>query len=202
MLFIFNTHSITLPSFDLWSDLSNRRALTASRTDRADPLEEERQIQEAICLSVLGKETNSHQPRSDTADSSKKRGREEEPERNDNKRARPKRSPRLASGSACTGSRPSDLALSFPNGALRITRTPGRQKDKNCVNLGDVIHKKHLISACIFSFFIAKDELFRYLPLSGSHNDVPVSIMVLAGLVTMLIVRLDLYRSGFQPKHG
>jgi hypothetical protein len=65
--------------------------------------------------------------------------------------------------------------MKYPNGALRITRTPGRAQSKNCVNLPDVIHKEHLISACVFSFFIAGDELYDHLPLSHSSDAVPVS---------------------------
>lgn len=70
----------------------------------------------------------------------------------------------------------SKVSMAFPNGALRITRTPGRKDQKNCVNLGNLIHKDHLVSACIYAFYIARNELFRHLPLSKSSNDVPVSI--------------------------
>jgi hypothetical protein len=38
-----------------------------------------------------------------------------------------------------------------------------------------VIHKEHLISACVFSFFIGDGELYNHLPLSHSSNAVPVS---------------------------
>lgn len=65
--------------------------------------------------------------------------------------------------------------MAFPNGALRMTRTPGRKDQKNCINLGDLIHKDHLVSACIYAFYIARNELFRHLPLSHSSDDVPVS---------------------------
>lgn len=78
----------------------------------------------------------------------------------------------LASISSTTQSK---FMMTYPNGALRITRTPGRGKTKNCVNLQDVIHKQHLISACVFSFFISEPEFFAHLPLSDSSNAVPVS---------------------------
>lgn len=67
-------------------------------------------------------------------------------------------------------------AMTYPNGGIRITRTPGRKDSANCVNLTDIIHKKELVSACIFSFFIANEELFQYLPLSHLSNEVPVGI--------------------------
>jgi tyrosyl-DNA phosphodiesterase-1 len=67
------------------------------------------------------------------------------------------------------------VTITYPNGALRITRTPGRQNTKNCVNLQDVIHKQHLLSACVFSFFIGDNELYDHLPLSHSSDAVPVS---------------------------
>lgn len=67
------------------------------------------------------------------------------------------------------------ISMAFPNGALRITRTPGRRNAKNCVNLTDVIDKEQLVSACVFSFFIADEELFQHLPLSRSSHTVPVS---------------------------
>jgi tyrosyl-DNA phosphodiesterase-1 len=71
---------------------------------------------------------------------------------------------------------PSKVTIAYPNGALRITRTPGRQKTKNCVNLEDVIHKQHLVSACVFSFFIAESEFYRHFPFSDSSDAVPVSV--------------------------
>lgn len=66
----------------------------------------------------------------------------------------------------------SSAAASMPyaHGAVRITRTPGRQQAKNCINLGDVIQKDQLVSACIFSFFIANDELFQHLPFSQASK--------------------------------
>jgi tyrosyl-DNA phosphodiesterase-1 len=78
----------------------------------------------------------------------------------------------LASLSSAASSK---LKIAYPNGALRITRTPGRRKTKNCVNLEDVIHKQHLVSACVFSFFISETEFFEHLPLSQSSDSVPVS---------------------------
>ncbi|KAK6086559.1 ubiquitin interaction domain-containing protein [Seiridium cupressi] len=81
--------------------------------------------------------------------------------------------PKMARPSTTVGS--SKNAMKFPDGALRITRTPGRQTAKNCVNLEDLIDKKSLVSACIFSFFIANEELFPHLPLSQSSN-VPIYI--------------------------
>ncbi|KAI0019105.1 tyrosyl-DNA phosphodiesterase-domain-containing protein [Xylariomycetidae sp. FL0641] len=71
---------------------------------------------------------------------------------------------------------PPRTRLVYPGGALRITRTPGRRDTKNCVNLEDVIQKRRLVSACIFSFFIADDELFRHLPLSHSSDEVPIYV--------------------------
>ena len=73
-----------------------------------------------------------------------------------------------------TRARP-NTRMAFPNGALRITRTPGRSRAQNCINFTDVIHKDSLVSACVFSFFIANEELFEYLPLSRTSNAVPVT---------------------------
>lgn len=67
-------------------------------------------------------------------------------------------------------------AMKYPNGAIRITRTPGRKDAKNCVNLPDIIDKDHLVSACIFAYFIADPELVHYLPVSRSSDTVPVSL--------------------------
>ncbi|KAK7957690.1 ubiquitin interaction domain-containing protein [Apiospora saccharicola] len=61
--------------------------------------------------------------------------------------------------------------MSYPNGGLRITRTPGRRDAKNCVSLGDLIDKEHMVSACIFAFYIADEELFPHLPLSVRTKD-------------------------------
>ncbi|KAK7926499.1 hypothetical protein PG985_003497 [Apiospora marii] len=73
--------------------------------------------------------------------------------------------------------RPPALAMTYPNGGLRITRTPGRRNAKNCVSLGDLIDKDHLVSACIFAFYIADEELFPHLPNStGDKDAVPIYI--------------------------
>ena len=66
------------------------------------------------------------------------------------------------------------ITMAYPDGAIRITRTPGRREAKNCVNLADIIHKDHLVSACIYAFFIADDELLPHLPVSRSSDTVPV----------------------------
>ncbi|KAK8052577.1 hypothetical protein PG993_003962, partial [Apiospora rasikravindrae] len=67
------------------------------------------------------------------------------------------------------------FGMAYPNGGLRITRTPGRLHAKNCTSLGDIIDKDHLVSACIFAFYIADDELFPHLPNSTKSADtVPV----------------------------
>lgn len=72
--------------------------------------------------------------------------------------------------------RSSKIAIAFPNGGIRITRTPGRENSKNCICLDDLILKQYLVSAFVFSFFIADEEFFPYLPLSHSSNDVPIYI--------------------------
>jgi len=62
----------------------------------------------------------------------------------------------------------------YLNGALRITRTPGRATHKNCVNLRDVIQKEELRAAMIYAFYIEDSELFPQLPFSFSEDRVPV----------------------------
>lgn len=63
-----------------------------------------------------------------------------------------------------------------------LTRTPGRmegQLKKNTITLGELIDKRALKSALIYSFFIADDELFEYLPFKpfpGSRSNVPCHI--------------------------
>ncbi|KAE9366087.1 phospholipase D/nuclease [Stipitochalara longipes BDJ] len=83
---------------------------------------------------------------------------------------------KTANGSSASSSASSSVKIKYPNGALRITRTPGRRTTKNCINLKDVIHKDHLISACVFSFFIGDMELYDHLPLSHSSSAVPIYI--------------------------
>ncbi|KAI3331033.1 tyrosyl-DNA phosphodiesterase I [Ustulina deusta] len=68
------------------------------------------------------------------------------------------------------------VCMKYGNGAIRITRTAGRKHAKNCVNLQDVIHKEHLESACIYSFFIAEEELYEHLPLSHTSGGIPIYI--------------------------
>lgn len=68
----------------------------------------------------------------------------------------------------------STVAMAYPDGAVRITRTPGRTASLNTISLDDLIKKESLVAACCFAFFIAQDELFQYLPLSKSSSGVPV----------------------------
>lgn len=133
--------------------------------------EEERQLQEGIRLSMMGQESSPDASPSSASQSKSKREANDEMDRRTTKRARIS----TKSTSQPLSRTSSNITMAFPNGALRITRTPGRQNQKNCINLGDLIHKEHLVSACIYAFFIARDELFRHLPLSQSSDDVPVS---------------------------
>ncbi|KAH8160158.1 hypothetical protein CIB48_g8086 [Xylaria polymorpha] len=68
------------------------------------------------------------------------------------------------------------VPMSYANGAIRITRTPGRAHAKNCVNLRDLILKDHLEAACVYSFFIAEEELYGYLPFSQKPGGIPIYI--------------------------
>ena len=70
----------------------------------------------------------------------------------------------------------SEAKITYPHGALRITRTPGRVDAKNCVNLKDVIQGNSLVSACAFSFFIGEEEFYRHFPFTHSSDKVPVSV--------------------------
>lgn len=69
-----------------------------------------------------------------------------------------------------------NIQMKYPNGAIRMTRTQGRDDTKNCINLEDIIDKKNLVSACIYSYFMSDNELFHHLPFSKTSNDVPIYI--------------------------
>ncbi|RYP19327.1 hypothetical protein DL765_003409 [Monosporascus sp. GIB2] len=79
----------------------------------------------------------------------------------------------VSPSSAVEGSK---VNIAYPNGAVRVTRTPGRQNTRNCINLPALIHKEQLVSACVYAFFIADEELFRHLPLTHSSDTVPIYI--------------------------
>lgn len=130
-------------------------------SDQEELDEDERLLQEGIRLSLIEQESPDSTTKSNAAT---KRGAEKQLARDIVKR--PKATPTKRA-------RP-NTRMSFPNGAVRITRTPGRSRAKNCINLTDVIHKDSLESACIFSFFVANEELFEHLPLSRTSNAVPV----------------------------
>ncbi|KAI0551530.1 tyrosyl-DNA phosphodiesterase I [Xylaria curta] len=68
------------------------------------------------------------------------------------------------------------ISMSYANGAIRITRTPGRRLAKNCVNLRDVIHKDHLEAACVYCFFIAEEEFYGHLPFAEKPGGIPIYI--------------------------
>jgi hypothetical protein len=140
----------------------------ASDSSVLDLIEEERQLQEAIRLS-----------KEDSGESKAISGRKApDPQRERSERMKRKAEEELLSD-RFTKHGSSKVTMNYPNGGLRITCTPGRKKSKNCVNLSDVIHKHDLVSACIFSFFIADEELFPYLPLSHTSDAVPVSLSFL-----------------------
>ena len=156
-----------------------RRAIKVSRKEQADMLEEERQLQEAIRLSKLPSGEDevtsiSYSPltsASAIASSSSMFS----PSTGDQKERLKKRKAEEALPKDKIKAAKHASTMAFPNGGIRITRTPGRKNSPNCVNLADIIHKDNLVSACIFSFFIANEELFPFLPLSHSSSGVQVS---------------------------
>lgn len=137
------------------------KVITGEMSDRGELDEEERLLQEGIRLSLMEQEKPDFAAKDGSA---AKRSAENQMERDVVKRSR----------KAPSSSGMSDVRMAFPSGALRITRTPGRSRAKNCINLTDVIHKDSLVSACVFSFFIANEELLEHLPLSRTSNAVPV----------------------------
>ncbi|KAJ7870435.1 tyrosyl-DNA phosphodiesterase-domain-containing protein [Mycena leptocephala] len=66
-----------------------------------------------------------------------------------------------------------ELSMKYAGGALRITRTPGRQNTPNTVSLDDLIHPNYLSSALVYSFFIENEHLFQYFPFKTSPNPRP-----------------------------
>ncbi|TVY42889.1 Tyrosyl-DNA phosphodiesterase [Lachnellula occidentalis] len=167
------------------------RALTASRSGQADQAEEDREFQEAIRLSKMENGATSHTPFEDQLRerTARMKRKAQEEVRHSVKRSHSgwtavntssysSSDPTSLAKSTLSppSAAPSKLTITYPNGALRITRTPGRGNTKNCVNLTDLIHAKHLISACIFSYFIGDNELYEHLPLSKSSNAVPIYI--------------------------
>ncbi|GAA6030559.1 hypothetical protein JCM8097_006206 [Rhodosporidiobolus ruineniae] len=70
----------------------------------------------------------------------------------------------------------------YRNGALRITRTPGRKASgaRNCIELGDVLKKESMLGAFISSFLFEDDFFQHHLPIEGSgphsRRDVPLYI--------------------------
>lgn len=145
-------------------DDSCRQNTLTSTPDQAELDEEERQLQEGIRLSLMALESPDPVTKNRAGT---KRAADKDLARDGVKQSRAIR----------TMSDLSDASMAFPDGALRITRTPGRSRAKNCINLADVIHKGSLISACVFSFFIANEELFKHLPLSKTSDAVPVSTL-------------------------
>jgi hypothetical protein len=66
------------------------------------------------------------------------------------------------------------LSMKYEGGALRLTRTPGRQRANtpNTVSLEDLIHPNNLRSAFVYSFFIENDLLFQV-----THSECPVPLV-------------------------
>ncbi|KAJ6623335.1 hypothetical protein B0H10DRAFT_809512 [Mycena sp. CBHHK59/15] len=60
---------------------------------------------------------------------------------------------------------PPPLPMKYASGALRLTRTPGRQHAPNAISLDDLLHPRDLSSALVYSFFIEDPYLFDFFPL-------------------------------------
>jgi len=147
--------------------------------EQANILEEERQLQEAIRLSKLPYEediagsTTHHDGQASTVAS-----KPSFPTHSGDRNERPKkRKAEEEIAKEVTKAAKHAVAMAYPNGGIRITRTPGRKNSANCINLADIVHREDLLSACIFSFFIANEELFEHLPLSHHSNTIPVSMV-------------------------
>lgn len=101
---------------------------------------------------------------------------------------------------------PHAMAMAYPNGGLRITRTPGRRNTRNRVSLGDLIDKDHLVSAYIFAFYIADEELAPHLTNStGTKDTVPVnssffSPRLVPSISPILTYHTDLHWPGRQQR--
>ncbi|KAJ7753929.1 tyrosyl-DNA phosphodiesterase-domain-containing protein [Mycena maculata] len=64
---------------------------------------------------------------------------------------------------------PVQLPMKYKGGALRLTRTPGRNR-VNTVSLEDLIHPTELTSAFVFAYCIENDFLFKYFPFKTCQN--------------------------------
>ncbi|KAJ7831482.1 hypothetical protein B0H13DRAFT_2431596 [Mycena leptocephala] len=65
------------------------------------------------------------------------------------------------------------LPMKYASGALRFTRTPGRQRTPNTISLDDLIHPEDLSSALVYSFFIEDPYLFAFFPFKTSRHHRP-----------------------------
>ncbi|KAF7367003.1 Peptide hydrolase [Mycena sanguinolenta] len=63
--------------------------------------------------------------------------------------------------------------MKYENGALRLTRTPGRRHAPNTVSLADLIHPDFLCSAIVYAFFIENDHVFQFFPFENGRNPQP-----------------------------
>ncbi|KAL2069907.1 hypothetical protein VTL71DRAFT_14586 [Oculimacula yallundae] len=179
------------------SKMDGSSTASGSPSPSPDQLQEDLELQEAIRISKLdGSSTASASPspasdRSRKSEAGMKRKAQDYLESQTSKRgpsAIPSMSisrsyfdnmvPALSEEISSNLSSPSSAVatLKYPNGALRITRTPGRRNAKNCINLKDVIQGKSLVSACAFSFFIGEEEFYSHFPLSHSSDTVPIYI--------------------------
>ncbi|KAJ7605912.1 tyrosyl-DNA phosphodiesterase-domain-containing protein [Roridomyces roridus] len=61
------------------------------------------------------------------------------------------------------------LPMKYPRGALRLTRTPGRDH-VNTVSLGDLVHPKDLVAAFVFSYCLETDFIAKLFPFKTSPN--------------------------------
>ena len=78
--------------------------------------------------------------------------------------------------------------MKYENGALRISKTPGRHSHKNAIGWSDIFVRSAITSTFCNFFFVAQDEFFRYLPL-GRNESRPVQV----------IIGRDI---GYDPKHA
>lgn len=57
--------------------------------------------------------------------------------------------------------------MRFEGGALRLTRTPGRQSNPNTVDFGEIFEREYLDRGFVSFSFTEEDAFFRLLPLGN-----------------------------------
>ncbi|KAL8279844.1 hypothetical protein RQP46_007694 [Phenoliferia psychrophenolica] len=72
--------------------------------------------------------------------------------------------------------KPERIPIAYPNGAIRLTKTQGRNNNPNAIGWNGIFVRKAIEAMYCHFFFIGQDEFYRHLPLGLNERDAEIII--------------------------